>query len=258
MGHHIFRLSLQGDLCVTKLTDPRRILDVGTGTGIWAIDIGDHFPDAEVIGIDLSPTQPRFVPPNVRFEINDVTDDWTYPENSFDFIFARCMAGSIQDWPKFLQECYDHLTPGGVLEIVEARANLWCLDDGSVPEDSLFRKLLTEWRALSAKVQFDIFPALPAMVEQLPFEDIKSAEKLIPVGPWPKDKHLKELGRWYKIHLLDMALEAYILAVFTRLGGWQEWEVKIFLAKVREEIRSSKMHIYTFSSYLTARKPLSG
>lgn len=35
MTHHIFSLTLNGDLCNTKLEDPRQILDVGTGTGIW-------------------------------------------------------------------------------------------------------------------------------------------------------------------------------------------------------------------------------
>lgn len=39
---------------------PARILDVGTGTGIWAIEIGDDYPDAEIIGTDLSPTQPSW------------------------------------------------------------------------------------------------------------------------------------------------------------------------------------------------------
>lgn len=39
---------------------PARILDVGTGTGIWAIEMGDDFPDAEIVGTDLSATQPSW------------------------------------------------------------------------------------------------------------------------------------------------------------------------------------------------------
>ncbi|KAI8199786.1 Secondary metabolism regulator LAE1 [Colletotrichum sp. SAR 10_76] len=37
-----------------------KILDVGTGTGIWAIEMGDFFPNAEVFGNDLSPIQPEW------------------------------------------------------------------------------------------------------------------------------------------------------------------------------------------------------
>lgn len=36
--HQIFRLTLDGELCFTKLDNPERILDIGTGTGIWAIE----------------------------------------------------------------------------------------------------------------------------------------------------------------------------------------------------------------------------
>jgi SAM-dependent methyltransferase len=38
----------------------KRILDIGTGTGIWAIEMGDMYPGAEVIGNDLSPIQPEW------------------------------------------------------------------------------------------------------------------------------------------------------------------------------------------------------
>jgi methylase of polypeptide subunit release factors len=29
------------------IKDPQRILDIGTGTGIWAMEMGDKFPNAE-------------------------------------------------------------------------------------------------------------------------------------------------------------------------------------------------------------------
>lgn len=50
---------------------PRKVLDIATGTGSWAIDMGDQYPEAEIIGTDLSPIQPAYVPPNVRFFIED-------------------------------------------------------------------------------------------------------------------------------------------------------------------------------------------
>lgn len=66
------------------------------------------------------------------------------------------------------------------------------------------------------------------------------------MSPWPKDKRLKEIGRVMMIQYLEMGLEAYTLALFTRFGGWEEMELKVLIAKVKEEAKTLKMHLYTF------------
>jgi len=53
MHHEIMLMQLEGALYKAPLSNPHRILDVGTGTGIWAIDMADKFPMAEVFGTDL-------------------------------------------------------------------------------------------------------------------------------------------------------------------------------------------------------------
>jgi len=52
--HEIFLWLLEGQLYQAPIGDDvQRILDVGTGTGIWAVDMADKNPEAEVIGTDL-------------------------------------------------------------------------------------------------------------------------------------------------------------------------------------------------------------
>ena len=42
MGHHIYRLMLGGELYLAPIAkDVSRVLDLGTGTGIWAIDFAE-------------------------------------------------------------------------------------------------------------------------------------------------------------------------------------------------------------------------
>lgn len=68
LAHHLWGLLLKGALHTARLDkelierrhaegEPFRVLDLGTGTGIWAVDFGDLYPKAEVVGVDLSPIQ---------------------------------------------------------------------------------------------------------------------------------------------------------------------------------------------------------
>lgn len=106
MQHHAIFTTL-GRHFFSPIEKPAMILDLGCGTGIWAIQVADEHPDAEVFGVDLSPMQPSWVPPNVKFEIDDVEDTWTWPENHFDLIFSRLMiSGSIQNLPTYTQQIF--------------------------------------------------------------------------------------------------------------------------------------------------------
>lgn len=62
LQYHMIKLLMHGELFMAPLRKKsvRRALDVGTGTGLWAIEFGDMFPDALVTGIDLSPVQPEW------------------------------------------------------------------------------------------------------------------------------------------------------------------------------------------------------
>ena len=69
--YEITKIFLDDRLYLSPLSDPRKIIDIATGTGRWAIEMADKFPHAQVIGTDLSPIQPVLVPPNLQFEIDD-------------------------------------------------------------------------------------------------------------------------------------------------------------------------------------------
>jgi hypothetical protein len=55
--------------------------------------VGDEYPSAQILGIDLSPIQPAWVPSNVKFRVDDVTLDWMEPENFYDFVHV-CAGGA--------------------------------------------------------------------------------------------------------------------------------------------------------------------
>ncbi|KFY66075.1 hypothetical protein V496_02217 [Pseudogymnoascus sp. VKM F-4515 (FW-2607)] len=190
IAHHLFLLTMGDRLFLAPIGDnPQNVLDIGTGTGIWAMDFADQFPSAQVTGFDLSPIQPQWVAPNLRFEINDACDsDWGYPLNSFDFIHVRAMYGSVADWPAFYQQALDNLVPGGWYQQIEMSVVLKS-DDGSVTEGSIF----DQWGKVSLEAgdkfgkDLRIHEQIKGYVMDAGFVDVVETVYRWPVGGWAKD-----------------------------------------------------------------------
>jgi ubiquinone/menaquinone biosynthesis C-methylase UbiE len=89
------------------------VLDVGAGAGIWSIEMGDAFPGAEVVGTDIAPTQPTWVPPNVEFIVEDAESSSGFPANHFDLVFGREITFAVKDWEQFVWQAFAALKPGG-------------------------------------------------------------------------------------------------------------------------------------------------
>ncbi|KAM0407759.1 hypothetical protein ACHAPZ_001239 [Fusarium culmorum] len=85
--------------------NPQRIADLGTGTGIWAIEMAEKYPSAEVLGLDLSPIQPSWVPPNVKFMVDDIEDEWLNGDD-FDFVHLRNMIPILKSPVTLLKQIY--------------------------------------------------------------------------------------------------------------------------------------------------------
>ncbi|RDW58611.1 S-adenosyl-L-methionine-dependent methyltransferase-11 [Coleophoma cylindrospora] len=263
LQHHQITLTFGGKLFTAPISKEKRlhnVLDVGTGTGIWAIDFADENPETKVIGVDLSPIQPSYVPPNLVFQIDDLESNWTFAEK-FDFIYSRMMIGSFADVPRFVQQSFDNLTQGGYLEMVDLSFPVK-LNDGEFPPDSAFLKWSTLFMEASAKAgrlancaQFYKQQLLDAG-----FVDVVETKYIWPQNRWPKDKKLKEIGPYFafqnqvnltkvrvglwQLENLSGGLEAISVGLFTRVLGWSKLELDVFLAQVRNELKDTKIHAY--------------
>ncbi|RMJ22615.1 Methyltransferase [Aspergillus sp. HF37] len=252
--HHIYRLTVGGALFRAPI-DPStaRILDLGTGTGIWAIEMADDFPSADVIGTDLSPIQPKWVPPNCYFEVDDYESEWGFSK-PFDFIHGRNLAGSIRDMSMLYQRIMNNLKPGGWVEIVDFAGALFS-DDDSMEKAPFLTKWCTLQQEAFRKFGKDIGIAGQHKQRMIDagFTNVKEEVYKVPVNPWPKDRRMKDLGRYNQVNVLE-GLEAYTLASLTRVLGWDMQEVETFFAGVRKELVDRSLHVYVKFYFIYGQK----
>ncbi|RJE24866.1 Methyltransferase [Aspergillus sclerotialis] len=256
LHHHICRLAINGALFCAPI-DPSnaRILDLGTGTGIWAIEMADEYPNAIVKGTDLSPIQPRWTPPNCFFEVDDFESPWDF-SHRFDFIYARNLAGSVRDFPALYQSIIANLNPGGWVEIVDFAGDWFSDDDPDMERAPSIRKWARLQQEASIKFgkELDIAHLHKRQLIDTGFQDVHEQVHKIPVNPWPKDPKLKEIGRYQQANVLE-GMEAMSLALFTRVLGWSNQEVQVFFASVRKELIDRSIHVYAKFYFVYGQKP---
>ncbi|KAF2112111.1 methyltransferase LaeA [Lophiotrema nucula] len=235
-----------------------RILDLGCGTGIWAIDMADRYTNAEVVGLDLVNIQPEKIPPNLRFRVpRDYESPWTLGEDSWDLIHMRMACGSVSSWPELYQKIFAHLRPGyGWIEHVEIDLEPRC-DDGTLPPNSDVRK----WYDYLADATSRVFRPIAynhqtrQMLQSAGFIDIQEIVIRAPYNSWPNDPHQKDIGRWYNLGITE-GLDALTYAPLTRVYQWDlNAHVKPLVEQARLQICNRKIHAYNNIHIWTARRP---
>ncbi|KAH8650253.1 methyltransferase domain-containing protein [Tricladium varicosporioides] len=235
--------------------NPQNVLDIGTGTGIWATAMGDQYPSANISGVDLSPIQPRWVPPNVRFIVDDIESPWPYPRRHFDYIHSRHIVMAIRDWPRLMRQALTHLKPGGWMEMQEIHHRPYC-HDASMPPDHLvaeYWSLVSDGLA-SLGVNSDATILLADMMRDAGFINVTTRTFPLPIGGWPKNKTLRRVGLDWRAILLDGA-QPIALGPMTRGLKWNREQVEMQLVKVRNAYMDEQVHSYMLLHVIYGQKP---
>jgi len=239
------------------LTKPRRVLDIGTGNGVWCIDMAKKYPTAHITGTDLSLNQPLqgTYPENCHWLLDDANnEDWG--SRKWDYIHTRMMLGAFNDFRVILKRAFDYLEPGGYMESQEMWPRAMC-DDGTLnPQTHKF----TEWianqdqAAMRLGMPLRIANKLRRWYKEAGFVDVKEEIMRIPINGWPRDPRFKMLGKWWARSLLD-GLQGFSMMLFTRAFNWTPEEVEVYLVDVRKSISDRSVHAYHQIYVVHGRKP---
>jgi hypothetical protein len=258
--HQIFLILLEGQL--TKAPVPvgaSRILDVGTGPGDWAVEMGKMYPEAEIIATDISvfDAGPGILGlPNVQFQLDDAEEEeWTYHE-PFDLIHIRGLSGAFRNWNAVYRQAFQHLKAGGYIEVAESDP---AADNVKLPgnANSYFSILAAAMRNTAEAAGFprDRDHMRPSALTSVGFVDVRVHDITVPMGTWPPDPRQRTLGKMALISFLE-GLEARSLRQLTASGQWTAEAVRDLCEKVKREIVTS-VGASISVRFVTGRKPMS-
>ncbi|KAG8974524.1 hypothetical protein FRC05_007156 [Tulasnella sp. 425] len=173
-------------LAFRKDGDPNAILDIGTGSGCWVVDMAKQYPHAEAVGMDLAP--PNFISPppdNTRFECDDANHGLSqyFPE-SFDVVHSRCITIGVTDYRSLLEQAYNVLRPGGVLLTVDC--DMLAYDENQEPILAMNED--EPKRNPKANAYLNTSKWIKEMGENnCPWEEFGERAVWVPLGPWTKE-----------------------------------------------------------------------
>jgi hypothetical protein len=136
------------------------------------------------------------VPPNLQFIIEDAESPWqnTAP---FDLIHGRNLSGAFANWPAFYSKCLGNLVPSGVLEMQDFDFRLYHARDGVDGVPKAIRDWSDTMNEASEKMgrPLDVSHLHVKWMKEAGFEDVKEVVLEAPLGDWPKDPRMKQIGK---------------------------------------------------------------
>ncbi|RYC64938.1 hypothetical protein CHU98_g1269 [Xylaria longipes] len=237
---------------------PKRVLDLATGTGMWAIEMAEEFESSVVVGTDLSPIQPEYVPPNAHFYIHDATRVLftSYADQERQETSIRMALGAWEDFEMDVaRKAFDHLEPGGWFEAQELLPTLGC-DDDSMPDDWPPNLLFNDLEDCARREHrpLDIAKTYKQGLINAGFVDVTEQVYKIPINGWAKSKNWKTLGDLWNVNCLD-AIQGVAMALLHRARGLKRHQIEIHLMDTRRALSDKSVHAYQSCYVVLGRKP---
>jgi trans-aconitate methyltransferase len=230
------------------------VLDIATGTGIWAIEFAHEHPSASVIGTDLSPIQPAYVPPNCQFFIEDCEDEWLFRQK-FDLIHGRALLSCFSKPRNVMASIFSAIAPNGYFELQDI-----CFPCQS-PDGTLEGTSLQQWQTLMVDGlrnlggDFERVKEYRNYMRDAGFVDIVEKKYTWAIGPWIRGRKQKLQAWWWGQNFLD-GIHGWSIGIITRGMGWTPAEVEALLVGVRNDAMNYKnIHAYVQMYVVYGRKP---
>ena len=227
------------------LVNPRKLVDVGCGTGIVCRQLAQQYPDATVLGIDISPVPPHSrTPENVEYILGDINclagTDEKLKNESIDYIYQRLLVCGMTDWPGYVQRMTRLLRPGGYMELHDF-AEIW-YKESTQPGEEEGHIISSDWQwqkamrrgAAQLGLDLDIGLSAAQYMKNAGLIDVQTVKYKVPFGTWlaSEKPETKKIGE-QQVESLPQVFSNSILPGVTRMLDIGEEEMGVLKSECR-------------------------
>ncbi|RAK73340.1 class I SAM-dependent methyltransferase [Aspergillus fijiensis CBS 313.89] len=277
LQHQVFNKAFDDRLIFPPLPsdNPERILDCGHGTGAWAVEVAEQYPQCEVgphtspstlsfanhcvkvIGVDISPQMsPDYAPDNLWFQVDDLNRPFTFPSNHFDLVHSRMQATGIDRarWLSYIWDIKRVLKPGGWVQMVEMYFNVQS-DNGSLTEDHALRQWSTKFmQSLNDTKDLRVGTHLRDLMVAAGMEQVDAKMIPLPLSGWSSDPRARDIGA-ANLECTKQLLSALALYPMTQRLRMPYEEFQRMISRAQEEAGRPGLKAYFPLYVCIGRKP---
>ncbi|EOD47288.1 Methyltransferase type 11 [Neofusicoccum parvum] len=229
--HQILRYLFDNRLFFPPIQYPTKVLDCGFGRGNWALDMAQMYPDSEVTGIDVYPTNelPDDQPDNLEIEAWDLNQPLTptYKPNEYDLIHSRLVAPGIKRdrWRGYIRDIVRLLKRGGWVQMAEFYYIIQS-DSGMLTDDHALMQWSNGYRYTMERDR-----------------DPREVTYRMPIGGWSTDPKLQWVGQ-QNLDNIGTMLDSLAIWPFTERMGWSKEQVAALTQRARAEAADLRLKLY--------------
>lgn len=176
--HHAF-----GNHYLAPLSpETKTMLDVGSGTGIWAFDMAQQFPQAHILGVDIAFTSlPHILPDTCLFCQADILHGLPFPSHQFDYTHQRLLVFAIPAprWPEVVRELVRVTRPQGWIELLEAGTTV---QNGGPATERLLAWLRETSQTFG--IELSLVRRLGDLLQRAGCQSVEAQDIPVPLGSW--------------------------------------------------------------------------